>query len=279
MQAAVEVGVKEGAMRCPKCGYVSFDYLNRCKKCSRDLADARGMLNLLDAKPAVPFLLGSLVGATLQDSGRERLSGLSLTQETDLELSNLDMRLSSAPEDTMEKGGGDGGGSLKPLSAPAEPEPPSFELSLDDLAMGEGDGGTEGPAKGQDGGILGLEIDVDETGPEAAAKELKLDKAGLGAAADDLSVDADTPEAVAKELKLDEAGLGAAADELSLDVDTPEALAKELELDVDLKEDKLSTLTMEFGRSAKSGPAPKGPAADDPMPELEAALLEMEKEL
>ncbi|MBP1726262.1 MAG: hypothetical protein H6Q51_1560 [Deltaproteobacteria bacterium] len=274
MQAAVEVGVKEGAMRCPKCGYVSFDYLARCKKCSRDLADARRMLNLIDAKPAVPFLLGSLVGAAMQDSGRERLSGLSLTQETELELSNLDMHVSPAPEDTMEKGGledtmekggGDGGGSLKPLSAPAEPEPPSFELSLDDLAMEEGHGGAEGPAKVQDGGILGLDIDMDETGSKAVAEGPKLDEA--------------SPEAIAKELNLDEEGLGTAADELGLDTDTADAIAKELELDVDLKEDKLTTLTMELGRPAKSEPAPKGPAADDPMPELEAALLEMEKEL
>jgi hypothetical protein len=261
MQAAVEVGVKEGAMRCPKCGYVSFDYLARCKKCSRDLADARGMLNLIDAKPAVPFLLGSLVGAAMQDSGRGRLSGLSLTQETELELSNLDMHVSSASEDTvekarledtMEKGGGDGGGSVKPLSAPVdEPEPPSFELSLDDLAMEEGRGGTEGPSKAQDGGMLGLDIDMGETGRKAIAEELNLDQEDLGAA----------------------------ADELSLDTDTTDAIAKELELDVDLKEDKLNTLTMELSRPAKSGPTPKGPAADDPMPELEAALLEMEKEL
>jgi len=255
-------------MRCPKCGYVSFDYLARCKKCSRDLADSRRTLNLLDAKPAVPFLLGSLVGAAVPDSGRERLSGLSLTQETELELSNLDMRASSPLEDTMEKGGGDGGGSLKPLGASAEPEPPSFELSLDDLAMEESHGGTdEAPAKGQDGGILGLEIDMDEApAPKAVAEELKLDKTG--------------PEEAAEGLKLDEEGLGAVADELSLDTDTPEEIAKELELDVDLgKEDKLTTLTMDFGGPAKSGPAPKGPAADDPMPELEAALLEMEKEL
>jgi hypothetical protein len=275
IKAGIGVGVKEGAMRCPKCGYVSFDYLARCKKCSRDLADARRTLNLIDAKPAVPFLLGSLVGAAVQDSGRERLSGLSLTQETELELSNLDMQVSSAPEDTMEKGGledtmdkggGDGGGSLKPLSAAAEPEPPSFELSLDDLAMEESHGGTEGPAKSQDGGILGLEIDMDETtGPKAAAEGLKLDEAG--------------PETIANELNLDEESLGTAADELSLDTETPEAIAKELELDVDLKEDKLTTLTMDFGRPAKSGAAAKGPAADDPMPELEAALLEMEKEL
>jgi len=261
-------------MRCPKCGYVSFDYLNRCKKCSRDLADARGMLNLLDAKPAVPFLLGSLVGATVHDSGRERLSGLSLAQETELEISNLDMRLSSAPEDTMEKGGpedtmekggGDQGGSVKPLSVPGEPESPPFELSLDDLAMEEDQGGAEAPAMGKNGGILGLEIDMDEIGPEAVAKELKLDEMG--------------PEVTAKDLTLDEEGLGAVADELNLDADTPEAIAKELELDVDLEEDKLSTLTMEFGRPAKPGPVPKGAAADDPMPELEAALLEMEKEL
>ena len=226
-------------MRCPKCGYVSFDYLARCKKCSRDLADARRTLNLIDAKPAVPFLLGSLVGAAVQDPGRERLSGLSLTQETELELSNLDMRESSPLEDTLEKGGGDRGGSLSPLSAPAEPEPPSFELSLDDLAMEESHGGTEAPPKGQDGGILGLDIDMEE----------------------------------------DEEGPGTAADELSLDMDTPEAIAKELGLDVDVKEDKLSTLTMDFDHSAKSGSAPKGSAGDDPMPELEAALLEMEKEL
>jgi hypothetical protein len=260
-QAADKVGVKEGAMRCPKCGYVSFDYLVRCKKCSRDLADARRSLNLIDAKPAVPFLLGSLVGAAVQDSGRERLSGLSLTQETELELSNLDMHLSPVPEDTtekdglegtLEKGGGDGGGSFKPLSAAAEPEPPPFELSLDDLATEEVGGEAEGPSKGQDGGMLGLEIDMDET---------------------------TGPEAIVEELRLDEAGPGPVADALSLDMDTPEAVAKELALDVDLKEDKLATLTMEIKRPPKAPPAPKATAVDDPMPELEAALLEMEKEL
>jgi hypothetical protein len=260
MKAAVEVGVEEGAMRCPKCGYVSFDYLARCRKCSRDLADARRTLNLIDAKPAVPFLLGSLVGAAVAETGRERLSGLSLTQETELELSNLDMHVSSAPEDTMErggledtmnKGGGDQGGSDQPLGAPGEAAAPSFELSLDDLAMEKDQGGAQAPATGKDGGILGLEIDMDET----------------------------EPGAVIEELRLDEEGPGAPADELNLDADTPGAIAEELELGADLQQDKLSTLTMELGRSTKTRPEPKGAALDDPMPELEAALLEIEKEL
>jgi ribosomal protein S27AE len=26
-------------MKCPKCGYTSFDYLDECKKCGKDLAE------------------------------------------------------------------------------------------------------------------------------------------------------------------------------------------------------------------------------------------------
>ncbi len=33
-------------MKCPKCGYHSFDYLDSCKKCSNDLADHKSKFNL-----------------------------------------------------------------------------------------------------------------------------------------------------------------------------------------------------------------------------------------
>lgn len=224
-------------MRCPKCGFVSFDYLARCKKCSRDLEDARRALNLVDAKPAVPFLLGSLVGAAVHGAGREGLSALSLTQETELEISSLNMGVSSHLDDTREKTRGAQGGSIEPPSVPRETESPSFELSLDDLATEQGHGGGQAPAKGQDGGIPALEIEMDEAGP------------------------------------------GAVAGDLTLDENTPEAIAKEFDLDVDLKEREFSTLSMELDRPTKPGPAPKSTASDEPMPELEAALLEMEKEL
>ncbi len=48
-------------MRCANCGYVSFDYLSECKKCRTDLAGARESIGFIAAKPAVPFLLGSLI--------------------------------------------------------------------------------------------------------------------------------------------------------------------------------------------------------------------------
>jgi len=33
-------------MKCPKCGYHSFDYLDNCKKCGQDLSDHKTKFNL-----------------------------------------------------------------------------------------------------------------------------------------------------------------------------------------------------------------------------------------
>ena len=38
-------------MRCPNCGYISFDYLDQCVKCRTDLTGERQRLNLLDIRP------------------------------------------------------------------------------------------------------------------------------------------------------------------------------------------------------------------------------------
>ena len=38
-------------MRCPSCGYISFDYLDRCVKCNADLTVERHRLNLPETKP------------------------------------------------------------------------------------------------------------------------------------------------------------------------------------------------------------------------------------
>lgn len=48
-------------MRCPKCGFNSFDYLAECKKCGTDLGNTRQELGIAGQKPAMPFLLGALL--------------------------------------------------------------------------------------------------------------------------------------------------------------------------------------------------------------------------
>ena len=38
-------------MRCPNCGYISLDYLDRCTQCRTDLTAERRLLNLLEGRP------------------------------------------------------------------------------------------------------------------------------------------------------------------------------------------------------------------------------------
>jgi hypothetical protein len=49
-------------MRCPKCGYVSFDYNLECPKCRTDTSVEQSKLHLPSFEPSPPFLLGALVG-------------------------------------------------------------------------------------------------------------------------------------------------------------------------------------------------------------------------
>ena len=49
-------------MKCPKCGYISFDYNQRCPKCNKDLGPEQKKRNLVAFKHNPPFFLGSLTG-------------------------------------------------------------------------------------------------------------------------------------------------------------------------------------------------------------------------
>jgi hypothetical protein len=40
-------------MKCPKCGYTSFDYLDRCKSCGEDLVPTKIKLNIYMKQPEI----------------------------------------------------------------------------------------------------------------------------------------------------------------------------------------------------------------------------------
>ena len=67
-------------MKCPKCGYISFDYNQVCPKCSKDISAEQGRLNLPSFRPDTPFLLESLVG-----EGEESDIGLDSGTYVDIE--------------------------------------------------------------------------------------------------------------------------------------------------------------------------------------------------
>ena len=49
-------------MRCPKCGYISFDYNTSCPKCNKDISAEQKRLNLPSFMPDPLPLLGALTG-------------------------------------------------------------------------------------------------------------------------------------------------------------------------------------------------------------------------
>jgi hypothetical protein len=215
-------------MRCPKCGYVSFDFLNNCLKCSRDLSSSREDLNLMDFRPQVPFLLGSLVGE-MEGGGAQQ--ALSLTQETELELGGLGISEPSASQGSIDMG------DLEIPSAENSSEEMSLsEIALDDLetieasALGKA-GGEEvqlddlaeirpkdSSMAEKDAGFLGLEIASDEESFE-----------DLGGFGEEISLEAEAP---AKRAPADPG----AALELDLNEDDLSALARELEDHLELED-------------------------------------------
>jgi hypothetical protein len=62
-------------MKCDKCGFVSFDYLSECRRCSADLTGTRELLGFSTLKSEVPFLLGALLKGGGQREGLTKRVG------------------------------------------------------------------------------------------------------------------------------------------------------------------------------------------------------------
>ena len=117
-------------MKCPKCGYVSFDHNQVCPKCKKDVSTEQKKLNLPDYRPSPPSLLGALTGETvIQTSAAMFDEGQNL---------NVDLSLENGAE--LEEAEG-------PISLPDLQDPEAltaedeiqFDLSSDDLDLEETD--------------------------------------------------------------------------------------------------------------------------------------------
>jgi hypothetical protein len=112
-------------MKCPKCGYTSFDYNERCPKCNKDLTQDREWINLPSFKPNPPPLLSE---AGLQGSGSE-----------------LDMALMSARDARSIE---------SEISIEDDLKPPEIDFDIPGLSLEEGFGEevSGASAKGTDSG-------------------------------------------------------------------------------------------------------------------------------
>ena len=86
-------------MKCPKCGYISFDYNQRCPKCSKDLVPEQKKRNLAAFKHNPPFLLGALTGDV---NDMDSASGAGVSAGTPgIEEEDFEMHLGTEAPSTM----------------------------------------------------------------------------------------------------------------------------------------------------------------------------------
>ena len=192
-------------MRCPKCGYISFDYNQVCPKCNKDITGERAKMNLPSFRPTPPSLLGALTGeanessvnlgvsvptepemieqeldVSLDDSGEISVDDIAFDEGQDLDI-NLEAKASiefEAPEEALasddisESGEGDAEISLDESLSDFEFEPDNMEISLEPEVMVPED--TEStlslPGAKDDGISMDLE-GMPEGGPEAEQED------------------------------------------------------------------------------------------------------------
>ena len=76
-------------MKCPKCGYISFDYNLSCPKCNKDISAEQEKLHIPAFRPDPLFLLGALTGEANESQvvgPASTGSQISFEQEADISL-------------------------------------------------------------------------------------------------------------------------------------------------------------------------------------------------
>ena len=88
-------------MKCPKCGYISFDYNLSCSKCNKDISSEQEKLHIPAFRPDPPFLLAALTGEVNESrtAAAPEASQIPFEQEADI---NLDDSGEMALDDSSE---------------------------------------------------------------------------------------------------------------------------------------------------------------------------------
>ncbi len=71
-------------MKCPRCGYISFDYIDRCKTCGEDLVPAKIKLNIYMKPPEMEMGENGFAVAKVGGEEHEMLEDGSQKEEQDI---------------------------------------------------------------------------------------------------------------------------------------------------------------------------------------------------
>ncbi len=184
-------------MRCPKCGYVSFEYLDSCKKCSKDLFEFKEKAKISLVEPAQLNLNKLLNAGEAEDtSGAEEGEDIEYNEETSV-MEDDSMEVAPSPAEDL----------LSAIETSDESvlDVEGTEIEIDESGLGEASTSdeTEGLDLTSDDGGIDFDLPFEEEGAldstetsneEAQAVDLGTESEG--------SLDQDM------ELEIDESDLG-----------------------------------------------------------------------
>jgi hypothetical protein len=236
-------------MKCPKCGYISFDYNQVCPKCNKNISTEQEKIFLPSFRPEPPSLLGFLIGeanesnvnlrapqGTQMDVHRSEemdLGDSAILDREDFNLDGQNLEMSLLPEDTGEI-------VIKQESVEEHEELFSDadfnieEKEDDEIAFptetAEGDESTldlGDLSLGDSGDVLGsLSLDESEAPQQQILSEIEFDDTNFSLDSLPVEVEAGGSELESEiELNLDDLKVSDLGD---LEIGTGEALEKEL---------------------------------------------------
>ncbi len=255
-------------MKCPKCGYMSFDFNQICPKCTKDVSALRDKMSLPTFRPAPPSLLGSLtgeagdshIGLSVDGSGSFTGTGgetpfspedsqtIEAMEEAFEDSQSLEIEVQAAPEEGIhfptEEGDEELSSDLEDLiidtsGVPAieteqEIEEDAVSLDFDDLSGDETEIAFDGDisAGGNDGDNLSLDLDPLDLDIEPETVSLDLDEEDLTDVDENIT---DMGED-AFSLEVEELNPGDAAETVEAKDETDSLDLEDLELDLELDE-------------------------------------------
>ena len=110
-------------MKCPKCGYISFDYNEICPKCNKGIAVDRDKLKLPDFRPDPPSLLGTLTGKVTKSQDVDLMESAETAEMLDQELDFGSEELEFTEEESF----------AADTTEPALDDTYSFEVPLEEV--------------------------------------------------------------------------------------------------------------------------------------------------